>query len=246
MNGLQDGIVRAALVVVLGLTHIVVARAQTTSAHAMISGSTTTAGSPAVSSLSTGSGMGVSSTSSTAATASSAAYGMGMPMMALALPFSAASASGSNAADDLTGLPSRNSAPSNIFANPYAAPLIYNSMMPGLGNSLAAQGQTASAASSMGGSMNPMSLGATQMGLMMLATQRPMGIGSGQLGGARSAPGADPRSSRGQQATTAREAHGQVRTPPPPGGLAARYFNRTTARSPYPQKYYNRQSRYFP
>src|SRR5262249_14732760 len=143
-------------------------------------------------------------------------------------------------------LPSRNTAPSNVFANPYAAPLLYSSMLPGLGNQLSAQGQTASTASSMGGSMNPMSLGSTQMGLWMLANQRPMGIGSGQLGGARSAPGGDPRSSRGQQATTAREAHGQVRTSPPPGGLAARYFNRTTARVPYPQKYYSRQNRYFP
>jgi hypothetical protein len=246
MNGLHDRIVRAALVVVVGLTHGAAVRAQTTAAHAMVSGPSTTAGTAAGSSLSTGSGMGVSSTPGSAATASSAGYGMGMPMMALALPMAAASASGSNAAADLTGLPSRNPASSNVFANPYAAPLLYSSMLPGLGSPLAAPGQTASTANAMGGMMNPMSLGATQMGLMMLANQRPMGIGSGQLGGARSAPGGDPRSSRGPQATTARQALGQVRTPPPPGGLAARYFNRTTARSPYPQSYYNRQNRYFP
>lgn len=230
MNGLHDRIVSAALVLVVGLMNGAAAQAQTTAAHAVISGPSTAAGTSAVSSLSTGSGV---STMSSSAAASSSAYGMGMPLMPLAMPFFAPS--GSNPAADLTGLPSANTAPSNLFANPYAAPLLYSSMLPGLGNQLSAQGQTASTAGVMGGAMSPMSLGATQMGLMMLATQRPTGTG----------PGGDRRPARGQ-ATTARQANGRVRTAPPPGGLAARYFNRTGPRSPYPQSYYNRQNRYFP
>jgi hypothetical protein len=32
----------------------------------------------------------------------------------------------------------------------------------------------------------------------------------------------------------------------PPGGLAARYFNRTATMTRIPQGYFNRQTRYFP
>jgi hypothetical protein len=129
----------------------------------------------------------------------------------------------------------------NVFSNPYAAAFFYNSMLP------PSQVQTPNGSSqaTLGVSpVAPMGFSPTQMGLMMLTTQRPLGIGSGQLSGARLGPGADARPSRSP--TTARPATGRARTAPPPGGLAARYFNRSSPRSAYPQSYYNRQSRYLP
>ncbi len=232
MKDFHNWIGCATLALVAGLSTGAAARAQT--ARALSSGLSTAAGSSTTSSLSTSSSM-TTTTSSAGTTSGLYSGGMGMPMMALALPFMAGS--GSNAASNLTGLPSVNTTPSNVFANPYAAPLLYGSMMPGLGTGLAAQGQTAASASSssMSGTMGAMNMGAAQMGLLMLATQ-------GSLGN-RSA--GDRRTARGQ-ATTARQANGRVRTASPPGGLAARYFNRMSPRSPYPQTYYNRQNRYFP
>jgi hypothetical protein len=105
----------------------------------------------------------------------------------------------------------------NIFANPLAAPMLY-------------------------GSPYPMSQ--RQAGLMMLAGQSQQmlgGIGSGQLSGVRSGTGGQSRGRTAQQTALRQQA-----SPPRPGGLAARYFNRTTPVSRYPQSYYNRQNRYFP
>jgi len=94
------------------------------------------------------------------------------------------------------------------------------------------------AAPYMFGSEYPMSPG--QMGTLMLANQAGMtGIGSGQLSGVR--PGAG--SSRGKPGPPAAKPRGPNATP---GGLAARYFNRTAHVMRYPQSYYNRQNRYFP
>jgi hypothetical protein len=92
----------------------------------------------------------------------------------------------------------------------------------------------------------PMGLSPAQLGLLMLSTQQPLGIGSGRLSGARGgpSPGSDPRAERGP--ATARHAGDRARTQAQPGGLASRYFNRSSPRSPYPQNYFQRQNRYFP
>jgi hypothetical protein len=109
----------------------------------------------------------------------------------------------------------------NIFANPFAAPMVYGSM-----------------------AGSPYGMTQRQAGLMMLAgSSQAMlgGVGSGQLSGVR--PG-----SRGQAKgqTTQRTAARTPGTSSTPGGLAARYFNRTAPSSRYPQSFYNRQTRYFP
>jgi hypothetical protein len=240
MNGLRIRMVSAGLV--LALSNGAVVLAQGTASHGLVSAPAMTAGTATGASLSTGSSG--ATTSNSVSTASDFSSGLGMPMMALSLPFFAPSAaSGSANPGGLAGMST--AAPSNLFANPYAAPLLYGSMLPGLGSQATAQGQAASAssASTLGTSMGlgPMGVGGTQLGLMVLATQRPLGIGSGQLGGARSGPGSDRQSARNQPS-----AGRGPRPAPPPGGLAARYFNRTGSRSPYPRNYFNRPNRYFP
>jgi hypothetical protein len=101
--------------------------------------------------------------------------------------------------------------------------------------------------------MNPMAapyllgypMSNTQIGGMMMMNQMNNGIGSGQMSGVRPGPGQSnartkqsPSKPRGNAAT--------------PGGLASRYFNRTTSvnRPPtvsrIPQNYYTRQNRYYP
>jgi len=86
------------------------------------------------------------------------------------------------------------------------------------------------------GSMFPMTQ--QQAGVMMLAGQAQMlGIGSGQLSGVR------PGAGKGRQQQPAARNRGSAGTP---GGLAARYFNRTTARVRIPQGFYNRQNRHYP
>ena len=72
------------------------------------------------------------------------------------------------------------------------------------------------------GSMFPMTQ--QQAGVLMLAGQAQMlGLGSGQLSGVR--PGGVSASARGRQTQPAVRNRGSAGTP---GGLAARYFNRTT------------------
>ncbi len=139
----------------------------------------------------------------------------------------------------------------NIFANPYAAPLIYGSMMQGpFGSSLSSSATAststsmssstaASASASAANSRANMGLGVGQLGLLMLATQNPNGIGSGQLSGAQSA-----RTQSG--ARTAAKVTSRARTWSQPAGLAAHYFSRTTSRPQIPQNFYNRPTRYFP
>lgn len=93
---------------------------------------------------------------------------------------------------------------------------------------------------------NGSSSSSNQIAAMMLANQMgATGIGSGQLSGVR--PGvAQSKGQTKQQATKPRA------TMATPGGLAARYFNRTTAVnrpanvSRVPQSYYTRQNRYYP
>ena len=88
------------------------------------------------------------------------------------------------------------------------------------------------------GSMFPMTQ--QQAGIMMLAGQaQMMGIGSGQLSGVR--PGGP--AARGKQTRTAVRNRGSSSVP---GGLAARYFNRTTQKVRVPQGFYNRQNRHYP
>jgi hypothetical protein len=154
-------------------------------------------------------------------------------MMPIPMPFFAPSGSNGSSDPSAAGAPA---AQSNVFSNPYNAPFLYNSMLPGLQG----QGQTQT-----GLSTNSLGMAGTQMGMLMLATQRPMGIGSGQLSGTGSGGGGDSRKSRAKTTAT-QQASGRSRTALQPGGLAARYFNRTGPRSAYPQNYYGRQSRYFP
>jgi hypothetical protein len=127
----------------------------------------------------------------------------------------------------------------NPFSNPLAAPMLYGSMLPMSPSQTAAQAQVSSQLQMPGG------MSTMQMGMLMLATQQPLGIGSGRLSGARGSQGDNSKQSRSPQtASTANsKPHGSGTKP---GGLAARYFNRSSSRSPYPQSYYNRQTRYFP
>lgn len=173
----------------------------------------------------------------------SRATASGLEMMPIPMPlFTPAPSSNSGNPATASGGPPT---PANIFSNPYASPFLYSSMLPGLQAQAQTGSSTLQAQTQTGSSTSPMGMLPAQMGLMMLATQRPMGIGSGQLSGARPGPGSDPRPSRNK--TTARQAIGRSRgSSAQPGGLAARYFNRIHPHSPYPQSYYNRQNRYFP
>jgi hypothetical protein len=149
--------------------------------------------------------------------------------------FSPLQAMGANSAGQ-SGVGNGVGGQSNLFNNPYAAPLLYGGMM-GMG----ANQSASSSASQTGSLVNPMGLSPNQMGMMMLAsTPQMMGIGSGQLSGVR--PGAGPAQGVGSQKTGAK-ARGSA---PQAGGLAARYFNRTMKISRIPQSYFNRQTRYFP
>jgi hypothetical protein len=144
------------------------------------------------------------------------------------------------------------SAQGGITSSPFYAPFVYSSMLQaaqpyGMFNattsssSLATSATSASTSTStsttgrygMGIGMNP-----SQLGLLMLATQNTRGVGSGRLSGAR--PGPQSPTAASSAATAKRRSAAR------PGGLAARYFNRVGSHTPYPQKYYNRQSRYFP
>jgi hypothetical protein len=88
------------------------------------------------------------------------------------------------------------------------------------------------------GGINSMS--PNQMGMMALASQAQMsGIGSGQLSGVRGG-------GRGRGQTPQALALRPRGTSNQPGGLAGRYFHRTTTEGRNPQIYYNQQSRYFP
>jgi hypothetical protein len=130
---------------------------------------------------------------------------------------------------------------SNMFNNPWAAPMLYGSMF-GMGaNPTSSSSSQTSQTSQTATSMNPMGLSSSQMGIMMLASMPGMtGIGSGQLSGVR--PGASSAQSRGSQRTSNKV----LGTSSDAGGLAARYFNRTFKISRYPQSYFNRQTQYFP
>jgi hypothetical protein len=89
------------------------------------------------------------------------------------------------------------------------------------------------------GSMFPMTQ--QQAGVLMLAGQAQMlGLGSGQLSGVR--PGA-VGAARGRQTQPSARNRGSAGQP---GGLAARYFNRTIQKVRVPQGFYNRQNRYYP
>ena len=171
---------------------------------------------------------GIGMTGAGTATASAGAISSGATSMpygsTMAAP-SAASGYGS-----LTGLPLA-SPMGSAFNSPLASPLIYGAALQG----------PASARAQASMYYPPSGVGSTQMGLLMLSMmQQNGGVGSGQLSGVRGAtqPGAaananDPRNTK--QRAAAR-----------PGGLAGRYFNRTTIHTTYPQKYYKRPSRYYP
>ena len=166
------------------------------------------------------------SASAAASAANSANMGMGMGMGMGYMPmaygmFGSPTPSPTDAA--ALGMPSQSRGimgmggpGTNPFTNPMAAPLLYGSMFP----------------------MTPQ-----QTGLMMLAGQSQMlGIGSGQLSGVRPGPGT-PGAARGRQTIAPGKTRGSASQP---GGLAARYFNRTAMRPRIPQGFYNRQNRYYP
>jgi hypothetical protein len=165
-----------------------------------------------------------------------------MPIpLAMPIPNPAYSNGAANSGFDVGGTPVQG----NIFANPYAAPFFYSSLLPGSSG----LGTTTSALSSTSGSSTTPTttstarggggLGAMQMGLLMMATQNPNGVGSGQMSGARS--------SRTQsRAKPTAQPTARTHTSSGPAGLAAHYFNRGGPHSSIPQSYYNRQTRYFP
>jgi hypothetical protein len=164
-----------------------------------------------------------------------------------------------NPLSDPTAAGTGSSTQNNIMSSPFAAPFIYSSMMQAaqplgmygasMSNSTAATATSSTTSSSTGtsstatsntgaGRYGMMGMSTGQLGLLMLATQNNGGVGSGQMSGARPGP---------QNAATARTAAtSKRRSAAKPGGLAARYFNRTGPHTPYPQSYFNRQSRYFP
>jgi hypothetical protein len=177
-----------------------------------------------------------------AATAPSGATApVGVQMVPVPVPLFTPSVSG-GAGDSGAGMGGVGGS-SNIFNNPYAAPLLYSSMLP---NSQA-QALTGSSTATTTGVAPGMTTGISpaQWGLLMLTTQKPMGIGSGRLSGARSGSNGGAGQAGPQTASQQSNAR-SIETRARPGGLAARYFNRTTPRSPYPQSYFNRPSRYFP
>lgn len=148
-----------------------------------------------------------------------------MPSAAMTYSPAASAAMGS-----LTGLPVVSST-GGVFNTPLAAPLLYGAMMQG---PVAPQAQASLYNS-------PNGLGSTQLGLLMLATmQQTGGVGSGQLNGARG--GIRPTAATG----AVNPQNAKQRAANRPGGLAARYFNRTAARTAIPARYYKRQSRYYP
>jgi len=120
----------------------------------------------------------------------------------------------------------------------------------------APQGAGVGSANSM--AMDPMGLGYVygaampmtrgQAGLFALSMQqRMLGLGNGQLSGARPATQPDSgtgRAARGSPGTHTTAAH--TRDANIPGGQAVRYFNRGTTTASRSQPYYKRQSRYFP
>jgi hypothetical protein len=133
-----------------------------------------------------------------------------------------------------------------------ATPFLYNSMiqmsMPpgqmGLAGQTGATGQTGTTSQTgttgqAGMFFGPTGMGATSLGLLLLANQQQQGgIGSGRLSGVRG--DARPQPAAGAPATSKQRASAR------PGGLAARYFNRPTSRAAYPARYFARQTRYFP
>ncbi len=81
-----------------------------------------------------------------------------------------------------------------------------------------------------------------QFGAYMLLNQAAAaGIGSGQISGVRPSPG-DPRTKAKTKPTSAKARP----TTTTPGGLAAKYFNRTSTVSRIPQRYYARANRFYP
>jgi hypothetical protein len=122
-----------------------------------------------------------------------------------------------------------------IFSSPMAAPMLYSSM---LGSSFP-QNQAGAAA---GTGLTSPNLNAAQYGmLLMMANQQNGGIGSGRISGIRG-NGTQQTASAGAKPA----ANTKARTSNRPGGLAARYFNRTNVHSSNPKNYFNRRPSYFP
>ncbi len=167
--------------------------------------------------------------------------------LTLPIPTPAYATGGASSGYDVAGTPIQG----NIFANPFAAPFFYGSMMPGgssLGTTTSTSTLSSTSTSTTTSGMSstttssarggPGGLGSMQMGMMMMATQNPNGVGSGVMSGVR------PARTQGQAKATAPST--RARTISGPAGLAGRYFNRKSPRSTIPQSYYNRQTRYFP
>ena len=129
-----------------------------------------------------------------------------------------------------------------LMSSPFAAPFMYSSMLqatqPLSMSSSSTSGTTTGTTTGAGRGLGMNN--AANLGLLMLMTQQnPGGVGSGQYTGLGRGAAAQTTSAR-TPATAKR------RTAAKPGGLAARYFNRVNPHTTYPQRYFNRQSRYFP
>lgn len=127
-----------------------------------------------------------------------------------------------------------------LMSSPFAAPFLYSSMM----QATAPVNSSSSTSPSLGAQMNAFGVGTNQLGMMMLATQGTGRSASGIANAVR--PAARPAASPADGAPGRPTPAGMRRTTSRPGGLASRYFNRTTARPRYPQSYFNRQTRHFP
>lgn len=118
----------------------------------------------------------------------------------------------------------------NIFNNPLAAPLLYNSMA----------GPAATSGSQSTGGLG-LGAGASQLGVMMLLSNQQNGLfGTGRMGGTQGV--SQTRSSAASPSASSTGSRASNR----PGGRSSRYFNRSGGHSTYPRNYFNRRPSYFP
>lgn len=143
---------------------------------------------------------------------------------------------GANLAAAASGVPTQG----NFLNSPMGSAMVYGTMM---SNPAVFGGPSAMAASSSTSATTAAAtnLETAQLGLMwMMANQQNSGPGSGRVSASRSS-GASQTSSADRIRSRV-----SIRTRNRPGGLSARYFSRSTTRSTYPRRYFDRRPSYFP
>lgn len=141
----------------------------------------------------------------------------------------------STSSTGITGSPIMGSAmQNNLFTNPNSLPLLYG----GLGGLTNSNGSTG-----LGGLTQSQSLGL----MLLMNNSQAAGAAGPRMGTTPTGPTANSSQQRPQTASTSARSNSKTRGRTiQPGGLASRYFNRNHSSNPYPQTYYNRQTRYFP